>query len=523
MEQKNLLTAKPDLKAVFFWIKSFTTNQKRQFTAMYGSTGKSKAGFWKLYQGFLAAEEFDATALQKIISSKNFYRDLDILLEKLIYWSLTSEKDEQPRLYIIQKAIGVGAVKMVKKFVWEELEKCLQWNRFAEALVLLNLAEQLHQIFGVNIRLNNPKPFPSRQQILYHIEELLALENTVKGLDLAFFRRQEEREAYIYWAWGGFRRFKQWERLEMEIPDIRKRIFSASIQARIAILNQDLAASIAHQVEVAALVDSIPQNPIGESLHEANILVHLHALARDRSQARLILEQIRQLKPQNPLEEALQFQFTTKAEMGIAERWWDAESAEKIFEKLMARPDAFSKVDYPMLLFKVALIHFVNGNYKLAIRRLVEVFDLAPDMKKEVLVWAELLELGCHYSLGELDTVDRSLKRCKKVVEGSGSRHASLVFRTLKAISHNKAYGREWEVSEPFRKEFSVGSDDWVGPVENWYFHLTHWLEARRRKMTCKELHEDGDAVWQWNGLDEVDPARSMHRIFYPRPYFGGV
>lgn len=121
----------------------------------------------------------------------------------------------------------------------------------------------------------------------------------------------------------------------------------------------------------------------------------------------------------------------------------------------------------------------------------------------------------------DLDTVERSLRRCKKAVDASGSRHASLVFRTLKAISHINAFGKEYKVSEPFRKEFHDGLGDWVVLEENWYFDLLQWLEARHRKMTSKELHFAGDNVWHWNGhLDEVDPARSMYRVFYPKPYF---
>ena len=518
---KNWLTAKPDLKAVFFWIKSLTVHQKRDFNLQFGPSGKQKPKFWVLYECLNQLKDYDEEEIFRIIPQKNFNRRLNRLIEKLIYWQLSAEGAEAPRQFIIKKALEAGAINMVRKYILDELAESVKWNRFSQVMTLLDSAEKLHQLFGINIRLDNPFPFPDRDQIYYMMGEVIVLENTLRKLEFAFLRSPEEREGLINYAWREFRDYFPKRSYMEDLPDIRKRILNHLIQARVEILRGNLKESIFQQSQASTLVSGIPKNPIAESLHEAFVLVHLHVLARNQDDAVAALENMRQLKPQNPLDSTLKFQFIVKAEMVLAERSWDARTAEQILTKLLAQPGAFSGEDYPYLLYKVALIHFINGNYSQSVRRLREVFDLDPEMRNEILVWAELLELACYYSLGDLDTVNRGLKRCRKVVKQSGNDYADLVFRTLKAISHNKAFGRELEVAGPFRNEFREALGKRWSAEDHWYLSLDLWLEARHRKVSCSELHAQGEQEWYWSGqFDKSDLAFSMYRVFYPKPYF---
>lgn len=518
---ENWLTSKPDLKAVFFWIKSLTVAQKRDFITKSVIKGRSQSATWKLYEGFNKLAEYDEEVIRGFIPAKNFNRVLKTLIEKLIYWQLSLENTQQPRLSVIQKAIDVGAVELVRRYVVEELDECLQWNRFSQAMVLLEWAEELYQLFGINIRLNNPKPFPDEWQIHEEMSDILFLKRSIGSLRYAFIRPKEEREGLIAYALNDRRSPHLANYYAVEVPDIRKRLLNHSIQARVAILEGDLSGSVESQKEVIDLISSIPQNPIAETLHEVNILVHLYALDGKKGQSMATLEDMRELKPQNPLESTLQFQFIAKAEMGLAERWWDAELATEIFANLLDRPGAFSDQDYPILLYKVALIHFVNGDYRQTLKCLREVFALPLNMKSQMLVWAELLELASHYSLENIDFVDSNLRRVKGNVKESGSEYADLVFRTIKAISHFDAFGFERRVSSSFRDEFHENREKWQETKESWHFDFNHWLEARHQKKTCKELHEANDGEALWNGhLDQVDMARSMLPIFYPEPYF---
>ena len=463
--------------------------------------------------------EFDEEELRSLIPKKNFNRVLELLLEKLIYWQMIDEDAVGPRLHTIQKALEIGAIGMVLKILADEIEDCFAMSRYARMLMIWDWIDKVLIIFGINIFVHLPRKLPLRHVILKRLEEQEAWNRAVRALELAFMVTGDGREEMIATALAHPEQLKK-KRIEeatRDLPNLQVRIGKARVQARIALLRNDIPACIDHQSVVAELVASDARFPVAEKLHESNVLVHLFAMGGIPFLCMPILEHMAKLPTSNPMEEALRFRFLAQAQMGLAERMWDAKGAVEAAKRFEEWPEAFIPATFPLLWYKVALIHFVNADYRGTIKYLRELNPLPGEDKQELMVWTELLELASHYSLGDLETVDRLKRRVAKEVKASDSSFADLIFRTLKAISHNKAYGREEEVALPFRGDFEQLIGEWEYPDELWYFDFLQWLEARKRGMTCRELHLSGDEAWRWSGhLDEVDPAWSMFNVFYP-------
>ena len=512
-------TGKPDLRAVFFWISGLDTSEKRSFATLFKPPKKSKAQFWTLYEGLSKLETYDENAIRSLIPGKHFTRNLETLLEKLIYWQLFSQKDQAPKLYIIQKAIEVGAFELVTKVLREEVRTCFRLSRYARLLMLKDWMEEVSLIFGVHLWNYLELPYVFPHTLVMKIEQHQAWREAISQLNWAFMATGKKREYFIEHAFGHIDAIKgKTERLAQEIPnDLRLEILQGSVAARVALLRNNLDECILKQHQVATLVSETPELSMAEKLHEANILIHLYALTASPLAAVGMLQFIRGLQPGNPLEESFQYRFLVRAEMGLVERLWDVKRAGPLGEQLLARPEAFLEANYPVLIYKIALVHFVNGDYSGTLKWLREYHALPTQQRARMQVWAELLEMATYYSLEDLETVDRCMKRVKGVVKESNSEYADLVFRTLKAISHIKAVGREYEVALPFKDEFQSLLERWSYPDEIWYFDFIQWLEARKRKMTCLELHRSGEEGWRWSGhMDEIDPAWSMFKVFYP-------
>ena len=516
---ENWLSSDPDIRAAFFWINSLSPVEKRLFATLTKPGGNGKLNFWKLYEGMTRMKEYDEGAIRSLVPKRNFTRDLETLLEKLIYWQAFNDKKEGPRLYVIQKALEVGAMGMVRKILAEDIENCMATGRYSRLLMIHEWMDKMHYIFGLKYSAYLPK-LPFRQSIMERLQEQGEWHRAIRGFRSAFMSNEPNRSTWIKINLGGLYQLEKVRykpKSSFKLPDLQLRIDKGRIATRMAMLRGNLERSIAHQQNVLDLVMSANHLSVAEKLHESNIQVHLNAMSGNFVEAEKILENMYLAKVENPMEANLRFRFVAFAEMGLAERRWDVEGAARVEQGLKERPEAFLPGSLGILWHRIALIQFVSGAFRASIRSLQEFFALPSTEKEGFLVWAELLELGALYSLGEWEDVDRIMRRVGKVVQASGSKFADLIFRTLHSLGRTSAFGKESEIVAPFLQEFDALLSEWDYPDELWYFDLGHWWESHRRGMSCKALQDLSEEDWRWRGhMDEVDPAWSICPVYYP-------
>lgn len=511
---KNFRIYKGDSEAIFVYIQQLTREQKKRFTQQFKpGKGKKKPLFYQLYEGLQRLEAFDEETVRKLIDSKDFIKALRALTEKLIYIQLLHEKEEQPRIAIIQAAMELGAIHIVRKTMVKEVQDGMDKADLAQLLIVWRLLNHLRRTFGVDLRPDLPPNCPSELEALHCLQLAAQAGQLLDDLEPGF----------------------QWlfpERLELvgktlpltETISKTKSLFAPvfsypahKVMTRVHLLAGQLDKAIDYQLRVIRFLPTLPMLTLAEVLHEYFIMAHLWASGKQFEPAFQLIEVIQSVVTRNPMEENLRLRFEVKCLLGISMRTWNLDLALRADALLVKHADLFRNKELGMLNYQIALVHFVHGAYEIACKRLRDLINLPKAINDEVSIWADLLLMAAYQSRSEKWMADDGLKACQKMVDQSGLPYAQLIHRFLSHVIHlDPVKGDQDKINslkDAFKPFFLQGGD-----VQYlWYFDVLQWFEADNRGLSPKALHDSNEPGWAWNGLvDDLDLASSYRDIVYP-------